>query len=405
MVAETIKKITFILAIMLLSLLIICRMCDGLTPSELLVDEHNLRASDTFGTLSVRFSADSVSAGAVGKKAAKGEIMLFGAIPVKDVDLSFSERRRVIPGGIPFGIRIYSDGLVVSELPKVHSDGDKESPAAKSGISKGDIILSVNGKQLKTNEELLQSVEGCGGKPLRLLVRHNTETFVSTVFPLFDTGCNAYKIGMLVRDSSAGIGTMTFYDPANGCFAGLGHGICDADSGSIVPLEHGDIVGAEISSVTKSVCGSPGTLSGYFTDQDSRGTLLRNCEFGVYGSYQGKTGNNTYIPVAYRQEIKKGNAKLLCTIDGAKSEYYDISIEDISFSELDTCKNMVIKITDPRLLSKTGGIVQGMSGSPIIQNGMLAGAVTHVFVNDPSYGYAVFAETMLYNEYSVDKTA
>ena len=198
----------------------------------------------------------------------------------------------------------------------------------------------------------------------------------------------------MVRDSCAGIGTMTFIDAENGTFAGLGHGICDTVSGSLMPLEKGDIVNAEITSVTKSICGNPGALVGTFSDTSPKGTISANSELGIYGTLYNHDFSQNTVPVAFKQEVQRGKAQILTTVDDQPPKFYDISIEDISYNN-NSPKNMIIKITDKNLLAKTGGIVQGMSGSPIIQNNMLVGAVTHVFVNDTTEGYAVFAENMI----------
>ena len=207
-------------------------------------------------------------------------------------------------------------------------------------------------------------------------------------------GTAQYKIGVWVRDSSAGIGTMTFYDNDTGCFAGLGHGICDSEAGTILPLLSGDIVTAEINGLTKSTTGSAGSLRGYFADDNAIGTILTNSERGVFGKAEKAPIDNLEIPIAWKQNVHTGEAKVLSTIDGSEPKYYNIWIENVSRNDNQETKNMVIHVTDGELLDTAGGIVQGMSGSPIIQDGKLIGAVTHVFVNDPTRGYAIFAENM-----------
>lgn len=379
------------IAILSAAVLMLCWICDCFTPSRLTVNTQNSKLLSTSPALSIR--CGNTAAGNTAKTQ-RAELFLFGAVPVKEVNISFDGHKNVIPGGEPFGIRIYTNGLVVSDMTEIPTQDGTKNPASKAGIQCGDIILSVNGQMLKTNEQLLQCVEKSGGKAIELKIRHRSNDDTVFVTPVKDIQQNKYRIGLWVRDSCAGIGTMTFIDPQNNCFSGLGHGICDSESGSLMPLEHGDIVDASVSSIRKSTCGMPGSLSGYFTDSQPIGELCSNCDYGVYGTLAGNISGKT-VPVAYCQEVKKGKAQIISTIHGTKPEYYDIEIEDVNCSDLNSTKNMIIKITDQSLLEQTGGIVQGMSGSPIIQNDMLVGAVTHVFVNDPTRGYALFAETML----------
>ena len=372
-------------------LLILCALTACFTPSRLSVtkqgNEFQFPLSVKYDTNNAIFAAFDTSENPPEKSNAK--IMLFDSIPVKDLNVNVTQRKNVILGGMPFGIRIYTDGLVVSGTSPV---GNK-NPSHDAGIQNGDIILSVNGTEIDTNEQLLNAVEKSKGNPLEIKAVHDKKEYFTEITPVFDESLKKYRIGLMVRDSCAGIGTMTFIDAENGTFAGLGHGICDNSSGSLMPLEKGDIVSAEITSVTKSICGNPGALVGTFPDTSPEGTISANSELGIYGTLNHSFSGNT-VPVAFKQEIQRGNAQIFTTIDSNPPKFYDISIEDISYNN-NSPKNMIIKITDKKLLEKTGGIVQGMSGSPIIQNNMLVGAVTHVFVNDTTEGYAVFAENMI----------
>ena len=327
----------------------------------------------------------------------KAEIMLFGTIPVKQVDVTLTQRKNVIVGGMPFGIRIYTDGLIVSETSAVGN----RNPAQEAGISCGDIILSVNGEKLSTSEELLKAVEKSCGQPLKIQALHNQKEYFTEINPVYNAEQDHYRIGLMVRDSCAGIGTLTFIDPQNGTFAGLGHGICDTKSGSLMPLQSGDIVHAEITSVQKSTCGNPGALSGCFSDTSPIGSISANSPCGIYGQLSSFDKNAPTIPVAFPQEVKRGEAQIITTVDENGPQYYSVKIEDISYNNSNASKNMTLRITDKRLLEKTGGIVQGMSGSPVIQNGKLVGAVTHVFVNDPSGGYAIFSDNMIFFNNSI----
>ena len=212
--------------------------------------------------------------------------------------------------------------------------------------------------------------------------------------PVFSEYSRTYQVGMWVRDSTAGIGTMTFYEPSSGAFGGLGHPICDIDTGSVIPISSGEIVDVKINNVKKGYEGVPGELQGSFISGDAIGILNKNNKYGVFGSLLIKPDTSKAIPMGLKQDVRVGEATILTTVDGTIPKEYSISIEKIDYRNNDTAKNMVIKITDKELLEKTGGIVQGMSGSPIIQDGKLVGAVTHVFVNDPSKGYGVFTENM-----------
>ena len=219
------------------------------------------------------------------------------------------------------------------------------------------------------------------------------KSFNTSITPVKDSSQGTYRLGIWVRDSCAGIGTITFIDPMTKCFAGLGHGIYDGESGSLMPLADGDIVPADIISVDKGAGGRPGSLSGCFITGEPLGVLSANTECGLYGSYN-KAASGEKTEIAFRQEVMRGSAVILSTVEGSTPKAYDIEIENISYDTGSPSKNMVIRITDKELIKKTGGIVKGMSGSPILQNGRLVGAVTHVFIDDPTHGYGVFAENM-----------
>ncbi len=325
----------------------------------------------------------------------KASINLMNVIPVKTVNVKISDEVKVTPCGTPFGVKMFTQGVVVVGTSDVKCSKGTVNPAKEAGIKVGDIILNINGKEVNTNEDVSNLINQSGGNPLVISIRRCNVDFDVRIVPVVSDSGDGFKAGIWVRDSSAGIGTLTFYEQESNLFAGLGHGICDTDTGEIMPLLSGDIVSANINGITKSQKGSPGELKGYFNDDVAIGTLLTNNQTGVYGKLNSSPVNNEPITVAMKQQVLMGNAKILTTIDGCTPESYDIEILNINYDEQSPTKNMIIKITDERLLEKTGGIVQGMSGSPIIQNGMLVGAVTHVFVNDPEKGYAIFAENMV----------
>ncbi len=306
----------------------------------------------------------------------------------------------LIPGGMAFGVKFFTEGAVVLGTTGVETASGVVSPAKDCGIQSGDIIIRAGGTEFKSASELIQRIAGCGGKPIVIAFVRNGEEKNVTVEPVRDMESGEYRIGVLVRDSTAGIGTVTYIDPETLDFGGLGHGIYDSETGLLLPLSRGAIVDVEITDVVKSVKNDPGELKGNF---DSRviGELWDNSNQGVFGRFVSLPKNTeTAIPVADKSEIKEGKAHILTTLNGHEREEYEIEIEHIYGGSGDM-KNFVIHVTDERLISRTGGIVQGMSGSPIIQDGKLIGAVTHVLVNDPSRGYGIFIENMLHTAYDV----
>lgn len=326
----------------------------------------------------------------------QNNILFMDIIPIKQVNVQYASEEKVLPCGTPFGVKIFTQGVLVVGVSDVKSEKGLLSPAKNSGIKKGDVILTVNKKPVNSNEDLFNLVENCSGAVLNFEILRNNLKFNIDVEPVKDLLNGTYKLGAWVRDSSAGIGTLTFHSPQTNIFGGLGHGICDIDTGELLPLSHGDIVRASINGIIKGRKGIPGELKGYFIETDAIGSLLKNTNYGVYGILNDSIVETMPVPVVPKQDVKLGPAQIATTIDGIAPKYYSINIQDINYSENTPCKNMVIKITDDALLCKTGGIIQGMSGSPIIQDGKLIGAITHVFVNDPTKGYAIFAENMVY---------
>lgn len=321
-------------------------------------------------------------------------LKLFGLIPVKDVEVLEVETPVLIPGGNPFGIKLLMEGVMVVGMGEVECSDGRICPATEAGIKQGDVIISVDGKKVNSNNDLQKIISESGGSPVNVQINRDGREITFELTPVFSEYSRTYQVGMWVRDSTAGIGTMTFYEPSSGAFGGLGHPICDIDTGSVIPISSGEIVDVKINNVKKGYEGVPGELQGSFISGDAIGILNKNNKYGVFGSLLIKPDTSKAIPMGLKQDVRVGEATILTTVDGTVPKEYSISIEKIDYRNNDTAKNMVIKITDKELLEKTGGIVQGMSGSPIIQDGKLVGAVTHVFVNDPSKGYGVFTENM-----------
>ncbi len=321
-------------------------------------------------------------------------LQLFGLFPIKDVTVKVVDATTVIPCGIPFGIKMYTDGVLVVGMSDVDTPDGPKNPAKSAGMKVGDVLLKIDGKSVNTTEQVAGILEKAGSKTMSFRIRRDNITFDMRFSCVKSVNENCWKAGLWVRDSSAGIGTMSFFIPGKNVFAGLGHAICDVDTGDVLPLASGEIVSARIYSVVKGISGEPGELRGGF-EGGSLGNLSINGETGVYGTLNKTPMASKPMPVAMKQQVKTGHAKMLTTIKGSTPQEYDIRIEQVRYNDSSPTRNMVIVITDQRLLEKTGGIIQGMSGSPIIQDGMLVGAVTHVFVNDPTKGFAIFAENML----------
>lgn len=321
-------------------------------------------------------------------------LKLFGMFPVKDVSVNVVNQPVVVPCGTPFGIKMFTDGVLIVGMSDVDTAAGAHNPARSAGMKIGDVILTINGKTVMSNEEVADMVEESGGKAMTFRIRRDNLTFDVRFVPAKSVNENRWKAGLWVRDSSAGIGTLTFYDPATKTFGGLGHAVCDVDTGETIPLSTGEIVPARIYSIKKGLSGEPGELRGGF-EYGLLGRLTVNGETGIYGTLTQLPDAIQTVPVCMKQQVRTGKAQVLTTIEGTTPQLYDIQIEQVRYNDSSPTRNMVIRITDAELLDKAGGIVQGMSGSPILQDGKLVGAVTHVFVNDPTKGFAIFAENML----------
>lgn len=317
---------------------------------------------------------------------AAGCAALFGGTQFRACAAAGSAQRPMLVAcGTPFGIKLKTDGVMAVGV----TEG---SPAEKAGLRKGDIIVSVNGERVCSNGDISAAIQLCPESSEVIIHRGNSERMLCAE-PYCEDG--VYRIGVWVRDSAAGIGTMTYYNPADGSYGGLGHAVSDVTTGELMPLLSGEITAAEINGIVKGEAGAPGELCGRLIADSVTGSIERNTQCGIFGSTAGAPVSAQAIPMAYRSEVHTGAATVLTTTDGGVPAEYDIEIERISVYDTESSKSMIIRITDPALLEKTGGIVCGMSGSPIIQDGKLVGAVTHVFLNDPHRGYAIFCETML----------
>ncbi|MGI6527174.1 MAG: SpoIVB peptidase [Caldicoprobacterales bacterium] len=328
------------------------------------------------------------------------DFLLFGFIPVKKLTISVTSPKKLIPGGNSIGVSLYTNGaLIVGTSDVTDPAGITHFPAIDAGLLPGDVIEKVNGIAVKDAGHLSQLVNKVKGKSVDLECRRNNRVFVARIHPIQDASDSKYRLGLWVRDSTAGVGTLTFVDPESGYMGALGHAITDVDTGALLSVKDGVISESTIIDVNMGKKGMPGELVGNFTNNRKvLGTIIKNTSFGIYGKATRKISNPIYnnpMPIAFQYNIKPGKATILTTIDDKGIQEYEIQLIKINRQAVPGSKGLVLEITDPRLLEKTGGIVQGMSGSPILQNGRVIGAVTHVFVNDPRKGYGMFIEWML----------
>lgn len=311
-----------------------------------------------------------------------------------------NDRIKLYPGGQPIGIRISTKGVLVVALSDIEGNqGKMLSPAGDSDIEIGDSILKINGKEVLKAEDVSKYVNDSDGKKLEVTLSRKGTIIFKSVTPIKSKNDSSYKIGLWIRDSTAGIGTLTFYDEKSKAFAALGHPITDVDTNTILEIGNGQLLSSDIASVKKGCKGNPGELRGIFTNEDNPiGEIFKNTSCGIFGKAKTSLTNSIYqkpIFPAFKNEIKVGPAQILTTVYGEEPKLYDIEIQKLYDQDSPDSKSMLIKVTDKELLDKTGGIVQGMSGSPIIQNERLIGAVTHVLVNKPDTGYGVYIEWML----------
>lgn len=324
------------------------------------------------------------------------QVDLFGFIPFKESEVSVIQEKEVIPMGYPVGIYVQTDGVLIIDTGSFASAKGKKVSPAKNLLLPGDYICKVNQEEIKSKEDLIEKIERCKGEYLVLEIRRKEQMLEVEVKPMEDKN-GEYKLGIWVRDNAQGIGTLTFSD-GNGYFGALGHGINDMDITNLLEMKEGGLYKTDIISITKGTKGSPGELTGViaYSNRYKLGEIHRNTLKGVYGSLNEKNMEikEKSIPIAFKQEIEKGDARMLCTIS-TEPELFDIKITAIHQENDNVNRGLEIKVTDERLLETTGGIVQGMSGAPILQNGRIVGAVTHVLVNDPTRGYGIFIEKML----------
>ena len=327
------------------------------------------------------------------------EVKLFGLINVKNIDVINIENYEVVPIGKIIGLKLYTNGVLIvgmTEIEDIHNI--KLKPYETEDIREGDTIIKVNNIEITSIDDLQKAVNKSYGSELELTLIREGEIFKCRVTPA-EVEKNKYKLGLWVKDAATGIGTISFYEPNSKSFAALGHGITDSDTDKLIEIDSGEVVTSKIVSIRKSETGDAGEIKGSISGQTTIGEVCKNTEFGIFGTLNNLSklniDNTNKINVALRNEIKLGNAKLRCTLENGITKDYNIEIEKIFVNNNQNNKSMQIKITDEELLEKTGGIIRGLSGAPIIQNNKFVGAITNVLVNDPQRGYAIFGDIMI----------
>ncbi len=325
------------------------------------------------------------------------DLKLFGVFPYKNVDIEVIQDKMLIPSGIPIGIYVKTDGVLVVGIGEFESSGGDTISPARYVLQKGDYILESNGEPVENKKQFISMVEASEGEDMVLTIRRNNE-ITDVCINAGKNRMEEWKLGIWIRDNAQGIGTMT-YEGTDATFGALGHGINDVDTSILMNLDEGTLYRTEIVGITRGTGGAPGELTGYIEyDSDNViGEITENTAEGIFGICDEKlVADSVYepVPIALKQEIELGPAQIICSVSG-EPEFYDVEIVEVNLEHENVNRGIVIRVVDEKLLMLTGGIIQGMSGSPIIQNGKLVGAVTHVLVNDSTKGYGIFIEEML----------
>lgn len=391
------KKLNFILIIFILLIIYIYVSFITLIPDNIiLLKGENLQIRDLPG---IRFIyTASTSNNNINTNNA--EITLFENIYLKNISITTMEDMEVVPVGKIIGLKLYTNGVLIVGMSEIEDKNNiLNKPYENSDIEEGDTILKINEKEVENIDILKNIVNESKGENLELTLLRNGNVITTSIKPI-ETNDNNYKLGLWVKDAATGVGTMTFYEPSSNSFAVLGHGITDSDTDSLINIDSGELVTSRIISVKKGEIDNPGEIKGTIVNQQTIGSVTKNTQFGVYGVLNNFSELNIdtskKVKVALRDEIKEGDAKILCALDNSNiTKEYDIKIEKIYKDNEYNNKSMLIRVTDKELLNKTGGIIRGLSGAPIIQNEKFVGAITNVLVSNPEIGYAIFADLMI----------
>lgn len=391
------KKLNFILIIFILLIIYIYVSFITLIPDNIiLLKGENLQVRSLPG---IRFIyTASTSNNNINTNNA--EITLFENIYLKNISITTMEDMEVVPVGKIIGLKLYTNGVLIVGMSEIEDKNNiLNKPYENSDIEEGDTILKINEKEVENIDILKNIVNESKGENLELTLLRNGNVITTSIKPI-ETNDNNYKLGLWVKDAATGVGTMTFYEPSSNSFAVLGHGITDSDTDSLINIDSGELVTSRIISVKKGEIDNPGEIKGTIVNQQTIGSVTKNTQFGVYGVLNNFSELNIdtskKVKVALRDEIKEGDAKILCALDNSNiTKEYDIKIEKIYKDNEYNNKSMLIRVTDKELLNKTGGIIRGLSGAPIIQNEKFVGAITNVLVSNPEIGYAIFADLMI----------
>lgn len=328
------------------------------------------------------------------------QVKLLGIVPVRNLKVNVISKPKVIPGGQSIGVKLNTKGVLIVGLEEIEAvDGKRYNPGHEAGLMIGDSIMEINDIKVRDAEHVTNIINENKGIPINIKGKRHDRVFNVKVTPAQCKDDHEYRIGLWVRDKTAGVGTLTFYHPDTKKFGALGHAITDIDTGLLLTVDNGEVVQSKVASIQQGKKGKPGEIRGIFYEASNPiGALEKNTNFGIYGKAYQPIKNRKYkkpIEIGYQNQIHEGKAHILTTTNDNQIEAYEICIEKINKQRIPNTKSMIIRVTDKRLIKKSGGIVQGMSGSPIIQEGKLIGAVTHVFVNDPTKGYGLFIEWMI----------
>lgn len=398
------KKINFILTIFVLFFLYIYVSFITLIPKNIiLLEGEKLNLKNLYGIKITEITKTSTN----NLNVSNAEISLFGKIPLKNINITTIENMQVVPVGKIIGLKLYTNGVLIVGMSEIEDKNKTlNKPYENSDIEEGDTILKINETEIENIDNLKKVVNDSKGKNLELTLLRNGNVVTTSIIPI-ETQEKEYKLGLWVKDAATGVGTMSFYEPNSKVFAVLGHGITDSDTDSLINIDSGELVTSKVISLKKGEIESPGEIKGTIINGKTIGKVIKNTKFGVYGILNNLTALNIdsskAIKIALRDEIEEGEAKILCSLDDSNvAKEYSVQIEKIYKDNDYNNKSMLIRITDDELINKTGGIIRGLSGAPIIQNGKFVGAITNVLVSNPEIGYAIFGDLMIKEINSID---
>lgn len=375
------------------------------SPNKIVIFEGQQEVVTTFATSSsinndnIELNKSNESLIVNGKNSGDTDLVLsIAGFPIKKTEIKVLKDFKLIPGGQSIGVKLNTKGVLVIGHHLINTKEGKKSPGEVAGIKVGDMITNINGKTIEQMSDINPFIQSAGksGESLKMVILRNGKEFETNLQPLQAVDGGIYRIGLYIRDSAAGIGTLTFIDPKTKIYGALGHVIADNDTKKPIEVENGQILNSTVTSIQKANNGEPGEKLARFSNQeDIIGDITINSPFGIFGKLNNEELSGKAIPITLSNQVKEGPAQIYTVIEENKIEIFDVEIISTVPQKYAATKGMVIKVTDKELLKKTGGIIQGMSGSPIVQDGKLIGAVTHVFVNDPTSGYGIHIEWML----------